>query len=68
MRISNVRDHAHNDQHVHAMTLLAKQRSQAADLGASSYAPIAQAFSRLSDEKREKLRMQFDIAYFIAKE
>ena len=40
VRISNVRDHARNDQHTHAMALLKKQRSQAAGLGPSSYAPI----------------------------
>ena len=42
--------------------------SQSAGLGPSSYAPIAQAFNKLSDDEREKLRVKFDIAYFIATE
>ena len=67
-RGSNVRDHAHNDQHTHAMSLLKKQRSLSADLVPSSYAPIAQAFARPSDEEREKLRAKFDIAYFVGVE
>ena len=68
VRISNVRDHAHNDQHTHAMSLLKKQRALSADLVPSSYAPIAQAFARPSDEEREKLRAKFDIAYFVGVE
>ena len=43
-----------------------KQQSQSAGLGPSSYAPIAQAFNKLPDDEREKLRVKFDIAYFIA--
>ena len=68
VRISNVRDHANNDQHTHAMSLLKKQRALSIDLGPSSYAPIAQVFARPSDEEREKLRAKFDIAYFVGVE
>ena len=68
VRISNVRDHAHNDQHTHAMSLLKKQRALSADLVPSSYAPIAQDFARPSDEEREKLLAKFDIAYFVGVE
>ena len=64
VRISNVRDHAKNDQHAHAMSLLKKQ--EAAGLGPSTYAPIAQAFNKLSDDEREKLGVKFNIAYFLA--
>ena len=35
---------------------------------ASSYATIAQTFSRLSNEEREKLQIKFDIALFVAKD
>ena len=52
--------HAKNDQHAHAMSLLKKQRSQSAGLGPLSYAPIAQAFSKLWDVAREQLRVKFD--------
>ncbi len=66
VRISNVRDHARNWQHTRAMSLLKKQQSQFAGLGPSSYAPIARAFNKLPDDERAKLRVKFDIAYFIA--
>ena len=68
VRTSNVRDHAHNEQHTHAMSLLKKQRAQSAGLGPSSYAPIAKAFNTLSEDEREKLKVKFDIAYFVATE
>ena len=68
VRVSNVCDHAQNDQHTHAMSLLKKHRAESAGLGPSSYAPIAQAFNKLSDEEREKLRCKFDIAHFVATE
>ena len=55
VRISNVCDHARNDQHKHEMSLLKKQRTLSAGLGPSTYAPIAQAFAKPSDEEREKL-------------
>ena len=58
----------HNDQHTYAMSLLKKQHALSADLVPSSYAPIAQAFARPSDEEREKLRAKFDIAYFVGVE
>ena len=51
VRISNVHDHARNNQHAHAMSLLAKQHSQSAGLGPSSYAPTAQAFNKLSKDE-----------------
>ena len=68
VRTSNVRDHSHNDQHSHAMSLLKKQRAEASGLGPASYAPIAKAFNTLSEDEREKLKVKFDIAYFIATE
>ena len=66
--MSNVRDHAQCDQHTHAMHLLNKHQADKAGLGPSSYSQIAQAFSNLSEEEREKLRVKFDIAYFVASE
>ena len=39
-----------------------------AGLGPSTYACIAQAFVKPSDDERENLRVKFDIAYFLAKE
>ena len=65
---SNVRDHSHNDQHSHAMSLLKKQRAEASGLSLASYAPIAKAFNTLSEDERERLKVKFDIAYFIATE
>ena len=68
VRISNVRDHTHNDQQKHTMSLLKKLRTLYADFVPYSYAPIAQAIARPSDEEREKLRAKFDIAYFVGVE
>ena len=65
---SNVCDHAHNDQHTHAMSLLKKQRAEASGLGLASYAPIAKAFNTLPEDERDRLKVKFDIAYFIATE
>ena len=66
LRTSNVRDHAHSKQHSNAMSLFKKQRAEDEGLGPSSYAPIAQSFSNLAGDVRERLRHKFDIAYFIA--
>ena len=68
IHVSSVRDHTKSDQHSHAMALLKKQRSQSAGLGPSTYAPIAQGFSKLSDDERKKLQVKFDISYFVATE
>ena len=61
VRVSNIRDHVQSDQHAHAMLLLMKQRAKSAGLPPSTYAPIAQAFTTLSNEERGKLRLKFDI-------
>ena len=37
-------------------------------VGATTYAPIAQALSMLFEDEQSKLRLKFDIAYFIASE
>jgi len=50
------------------MTLLKKQCSKSAGLGPSPYTSIAQAFNKLGYDEREKLRVKFDKAYFIATE
>lgn len=68
VRTSTLRDHAQSDQHAHAMMLLTKEKSQAQGLGSSSYAPIAKALHRLSDEERSRMRRKFDVAYFVATE
>ena len=41
LRTSNVRDHAHSEQHSNATSLYKKQRAEDEGLGPSSYAPIA---------------------------
>ena len=46
--------------------LLRKEQGRAAGLGVTSYAPIAQAMSKLPAEEKGKLRKKFDIAYFVA--
>ena len=68
LRTSSIRDHAHSDQHEHAMSLLLKEKAVARGESSCSYAPIAAALSRISDDERDTLRQLFDIAYFLAKE
>ena len=63
-----MKDLAQSDQHTHAMQLLKKEQGRAAGLGAASYAPIAQALSKLPAEERDRLKKKFDIAYFVATE
>ena len=48
------------------MSLFKKQCAEDEGLGSSSYAPIAQSFSNLAGDVRERLRHKFDIAYFTA--
>ena len=59
VRTSNVRDHAHNDQHTHAMSLLKKERAEASGLAPASYAPM----SRLSWSDMELMR---DIIFMLS--
>ncbi len=68
IRASNVKDHAKNDQHTHAMMLLAKEKARAAGQGPSAYAPIIQSFNRLGSDERRRLRFKVNTAYFIANE
>ena len=57
--------HASNNMHSHVMSLLQKERADASGLSISSYAPTAMAFDKLSEGEREKLKVKFDIAYFV---
>lgn len=68
VRVSNVRDHAQNKQHERAMSLLRKRSSASAGLDpfAHTASPLVRAFFTLSDEEREKLRLKFATAYFVA--
>ena len=66
VRTSNVRDHARNDQHTHAMSLLKKERAEASGLAPASYAPIAKTFNTLPEDERKRLNVKFD--YFVATE
>ena len=68
MRTTNVRDHAKSDQHAHAMDLHRRELARWKGLGTTSYSPIAQALSTLPEDNKKKLRMKFDIAYFVATE
>lgn len=68
IQTSNICDHASADQHVHAMLLLKKERAKADNCLSTSYAPIAQALSKLSELEMKQLRVKFDLAYFIARE
>ena len=64
VRNSNIRDHARSDQHIHTMNLLKREQAKASNAPTCSYAPIAQALSKISHREREQLRRKFDITYF----
>ncbi|XP_065892470.1 zinc finger protein 862-like [Dysidea avara] len=68
IRTSNIRDHAHSEQHVHAMMLLHQEIQRAQGVSSSANAPIVVALNTLGDEERARLRVKFDISYYIAKE
>ena len=68
VRTSNVRDHAQNDQHKHAMSLLNKERAESSELDPVSYALIVKAFNKLPEDERERLKVKFDIVYFVGTE
>ena len=63
--MSNVRDYAQNNQHMRSMSLLRKRYAESAGLDVVSTTPIGRCFNNLSDEERDKLRVKFDIAYFV---
>jgi len=65
---SNIQDHGKNNQHVLAMSLLAKEHATSHGQGSSRYAPIVQALTRLTDSEKAKFRRKFDIAYLVATE
>ena len=64
----HIRDHTQNDEHTHSISLLKKKQAEPAGLGPSVYAPIARAFNKLPDGEKEKLKLKFDIANFVATE
>ena len=62
VRTTNIVDHAKSDQHLHAMNILKKEAAKGQGASATSYAPIAQSLSRISDSEWENLRRKFEIA------
>ena len=68
VRLCNVHDHVQNNQHTHSISLLKKKHAESAGLDPSGYAPIARAFNKLTDGEKEKLKLKFDIANFVATE
>ena len=67
VRTSNIRDHAHSDQHLYAMSLHYKESTgSVANANEPSNSNICMMLQRLSEDSKERLRKQFDIAYFVA--
>ena len=67
VRTSNIRDHSHTDQHIHAMSLLKREQAKASNSACCSYSsPIVHALSKLPDLEKAQLRVTFDLANFIA--
>ena len=50
------------------MNLLKREQAKAQGASIASYAPIAQSFASLSEDEWRRLRVKFDIAYFVATE
>ena len=69
IRTCNIRDHANADQHIYAMEI--EQREQAQAKGQSPVVPsgsITEAFSKIGDQERSRLKVKFETAYFVAVE
>ena len=67
IRTSNIRDHTRSDQHLYAMSLHYKESSgSVANAGEPSSSNICTMLQRLSEDNKDRLRKQFDIAYFVA--
>ena len=65
---SNIKDHAKSAMHKHAMLLLQKEQAKSKGQGPSAYAPIAKMLNDLPEQSLSKLRIKFDLAYFVATE
>lgn len=68
LRTSTIRDHAKNDQHQHAISILCKENAAALGGSSTSSPPIVTALTHLSHEDRFALRKKFDVAFVLAKE
>ena len=67
MRTSNIRDHSHADQHIHAMSLLKREQAKVSNsVCCSCSSPIVHALSKLPDLEKARVSVTFDLAYFIA--
>ena len=56
------------NQHVLAMSLLAKENATSHGEGPSMYTPIVQALTRLPESEKARLKRKFDIAYLVTTE
>ena len=68
VRTTNVVDHAKSEQHHHAMKLLQLEEAQNKGRDTTTLMPIVQSLTAISEEEHQKLKMKFDIAYFVATE
>jgi len=66
VRTNNVRDHARSDQHRHAMSLHYKESGSTAKVSEPSSSDVCTMLQRRSERDQDRLRKQFDIAYFVA--
>ena len=69
IRTSNIRDHANADQHIHAMEIEKREQAQAKGQP-SIILPICitEAFCKIGEQEQSRLKVKFDIAYFVATE
>ena len=50
------------------MSFLKREQAKAQGASIVSYAPVIQSFASLSEDEQRRLRVKFDIAYFVATE
>jgi len=69
IRTSNIRDHANSDQHICAMEIEKKEQAQAKGQP-SAIQPgfITEALCKIGEQERSRLKVKFNIAYFVATE
>ena len=69
IRTSNIRDHANADQHIHAMEMEKREQAQAkGQPSIISPGSITEAFCKIGEQEWSRLKVKFNIAYFVATE
>ena len=68
MRTTNIQDQAKSEEQCHTMNVERKSAAKCLEQSPAVYAPIACSLTTISREEMERLRVKFDIAFFVAAE